>query len=111
MPKASPKFRAQTTGDIALMVLQNVGVVQVAWTSGHGLEPRWTRLSWWVVSCLVAFGFIEILALDIVLDPNRALPPKQPGENRWLFTLFGSKMPSKKDVLKTSQPKRNDRNS
>ena len=39
VPKASPMFRAQTSGDIAVMVLQNVAVVQVAWVSGQGLEP------------------------------------------------------------------------
>lgn len=42
IPKASPIFRALVSGDIAVMVLQNVAVVQVVWGSGTGLEA-WLR--------------------------------------------------------------------
>ncbi|CAK9089147.1 unnamed protein product [Durusdinium trenchii] len=48
--KASPIFRAQCSGDIAVMVLQNVGVVQVAWTSSQSLE---------------VLGFTSLFVLDL----------------------------------------------
>eukprot|EP00913_Durusdinium_trenchii_P014828 g13905.t1 len=51
--KASPIFRAQCSGDIAVMVLQNVGVVQVAWTSSQSLEP------WGVCVRSAGFGRFE----------------------------------------------------
>ena len=40
-------FRAQVSGDIAVMVLQNVAVLQVVWGSGSGLEA-WSA---WFKSC------------------------------------------------------------
>ncbi|CAK9061582.1 Uncharacterized protein SCF082_LOCUS32235 [Durusdinium trenchii] len=50
VPKASPMFRAQVSGDIAVMVLQNVAVLQVVWGSGSGLE---------------FFAFTSFLVLDL----------------------------------------------
>ena len=65
VPKASPFFRAQTTGDIAVMVLQNVGVVQVAWTSsGAGLET-WRNYQSMMISLLfLDFDFAKAVLLQ-----------------------------------------------
>ncbi|CAK9080139.1 unnamed protein product [Durusdinium trenchii] len=50
VPKASPMFRAQVSGDIAVMVLQNLAVLQVVWGSGSELE---------------FFAFTSFLVLDL----------------------------------------------
>ncbi|CAK9072629.1 unnamed protein product [Durusdinium trenchii] len=73
IPKASPIFRALVSGDIAVMVLQNVAVVQVVWGSGTGLE---------------FFTFTSFLVLDLDGAGISCLWPSAAGQYAGVVTLW-----------------------